>query len=247
MGIKLLPPIENFSWEKNISQMFGVGAERYRRDFGIPAHNALDIVIRDDKQGFGSTVYSMHAGTVSSISYDVPHKTRGNSITLLSEDRSFSTLYLHLSSFQVNIEDHVRAFQPIATLGNSGKVYPAPSPACPRCGSHVHAGLQIHGIQNEYRSFVDPTPYLWREGQKLPIKFTRNLFIGMSGDDISWLQTILKIELEDKVTFEPIAYFGTQTLQAVRLLQQKYAISPSIGYVGIITRQFLMKKYSLYA
>ena len=244
MDIKLLPPIENFSWEKNISQMFGVGAERYRRDFGIPSHNALDVVIRDDKQGFGATIYSMHAGTVESITYDAPHRTRGNGIYILSEDRTYSTNYWHLSTFLVNIGEKVRAWQPIATLGNSGQVYPAPSPACPRCGSHVHTGLRIHGKDNEYNGFVDPTPYLWREGQKLPIKFNRNLSVAMSGDDISWLQTVLKIELPNEVKFEPIAHFGAATRIAVSLLQKKHGIEPSYGLVGPKTRAYLNQTYA---
>ena len=244
MGIELLPPIENFDFTKNVSQMFGVSADLYKREFGIPAHNALDIVVRDDRQGFGTTVYSMHVGKVERIVYDVPHKTRGNGIYILSEDKTFSTVYWHLSSFQVNVGETVRAFQPIATMGNSGHVFPSPTSACPRCGTHLHAGLQIHGKQNEYDSFVDPTPTLFREGNKLPVKFQRMLFVGMSGDDVSWLQTILKIELGDEVPFDPIAYFGTQTLKAVRLLQQRQGISPSYGYVGPMTRKYLNDTYA---
>jgi len=246
MEIKLLPPIEHFSWRSSVSQMFGVSPELYRRDFDIPAHNALDIVIKDNTtQGFGATIYSMHAGTIENIAYDVPHKTKGNGIYILSEDKTYSTNYWHLASFLVQIGEKVKAWQPIATMGNSGRVFPTPSPACPRCGTHAHTGLRIHGKQNEYNGFVDPTPYLWREGQKLPIKFTRNLFVGSSGDQVSWLQTILKIELKHEVDFEPIAYFGNQTRKAVSLLQKKYGIMPSYGYFGIVTRNLLNEKYAL--
>jgi hypothetical protein len=244
MDIKLLHPIENFDWSESVSQLFGVNSNFYTKNFGIPGHNALDVVVKNENLGFGATIHAMHAGTVEKIIYDVPHKTKGNGIYILDESKSFSTNYWHLSSFQVNIGDKITAWQPIATMGNSGRVFPEPSPACPRCGTHVHVGLKVHGINNSYGGFVDPTPYLWRKGDKLPIKFRRNLWWGSSGDDVAWLQTVLKLE-ELAKNYEPIGYFGPQTAMDVRALQLKYRISPAYGYVGDLTRKLLNNIYAI--
>lgn len=238
-------PIENFSWKENISQLFGVSASFYQKNFGSPGHQGVDMVVRNNQSGFGTTVYSMHAGTIESITYDVPHKTKGNGIYILSEDKTFSTNYWHLSGFEVSVGERVRAWQPIGLMGNSGRVFPVPSPACPRCGSHLHVGVKVHEKRTEYNGFIDPVPLLWREGQKLPMRFSRNLFYGCSGDDVSWLQTILRIELKDQIDFEPISYFGVKTLKAVRALQKKYHIMPDYGFFGEKTRLFANNKYAL--
>ena len=66
----------------------------------------------------------------------------------------------------------------------------------------------------------------------------------MSGDDISWLQTVLKIELPHEVKFEPIAHFGAATRIAVSLLQKKHGIEPSYGLVGPKTRAYLNQTYA---
>ena len=118
----LLPPIANFEWTKNVSQLFGVSAQTYQSKFGLPGHNGIDIIIKDEKQGYGSPVHAIHAGVVESIIYDVPHKTRGNGISVVSDDKTFSTIYWHLSNFQVQVGQHVEAWSIIGLMGNSGFV-----------------------------------------------------------------------------------------------------------------------------
>lgn len=250
MSMKLQPPIKNFRWNINISQLFGVNAELYQSKFGIPAHNGLDCVVHykedgsfDSKRGYGTPVLAAHNGVVEKIGYDVPHKQRGNSIQVIDESGQFSTVYLHLSGFQCNIGDKVKEGQTIGLLGNSGYTIPRSTEANPFLGSHLHFSVIDHTIpNNEYGGFIDPTPLLYHEGDKLPIYFNRELFYGRSGDDVSFLQTLLKIEgfAED---YEPIAFYGYKTLRDVRKLQEKYKIEPTYGYTGTKTRSFLLKKY----
>lgn len=244
-GLKLSPPIKGFDSAKNFSQLFGVNAEYYKKELGIPGHNALDFIWSDEKRGFGTPVLAMHGGVVSQINYDVPHKTKGNGIYIFSSDGRFYTNYWHLATFEVRVGQVVEALQVIGTMGNSGNVTPRPSPECPLCGTHLHGGLYVPDHANDYGSFVDPLPYLFSEGDKLPIVFGRDLFLGSAGDDVSWLQTCLRIE-GFASDYDPIAKFGYKTLRDVVRLQKKHGISPAIGYVGKITRSFLNGKYSAY-
>lgn len=245
---KLLRPIENFRWHSSVSQMFGVSRDIYYPRFGIPGHNGLDIVFPDDPDmGYGRPVRSAHAGKVVQVFSDFPTKTIGTGIYLqkkLDDGRYFETVYWHLSDVHVRPGDEVNAWEIIGKVGNTGFVLPKPSSLCPYCGSHLHFACRYVGGNNEYGGWIDPTPLLFSDGEKLPVSFKNDLYIGRGGDDVSWLQTILKIEgfAED---YEPIGHFGRKTLRDVIKLQKKYNITPSIGYVGKITRSFLNDKYSI--
>ena len=74
MSIRLSAPIEDFDWKKSISQYFGHNPHTYRQ-FGLPGHNGIDIIVRDDKRGFGTPIKATHRGTVSKITYDIPPRS----------------------------------------------------------------------------------------------------------------------------------------------------------------------------
>lgn len=245
-NIKLFYPIYGFSWKDSISQMFGCNAQTYQEKFGIPAHNALDIRKSDSKMGYGTPILAMHDGIIESMTYDMPHRSRGNGIYIISHDKTFSTNYWHLATFECNIGEPVIAGQVIGLMGNTGAVSPLPTKENPYLGTHVHAGLKLHTITERnmaYGGFVDSTPFLYNKGEKLPVRFDRDLWWMSQNDDVAHLQTILKLEgfAED---YEPNSYYGKKTNRDVIKLQQKYNINPALGYVGKLTRQFLNEKYA---
>jgi murein DD-endopeptidase MepM/ murein hydrolase activator NlpD len=264
MSISLSPPIEHFKWNENVSQLFGVNRAYYRANFrNLNAHNALDIVIRDPKQGYGSNIRAAHAGTVVDMKFAAhdgngrPIRSKGNGIYLLSDlqyDREYGehfveTIYWHLADFKVSIGQKVNAWEVIGLMGNTGHVNPMPSQACPRCGTHLHFGLRrkrrdgtIIDFDNGYHGYVDPTPLLWDGQQKLPIRLNRDLFIGRVGDDVAWLQTLLKINGWLK-EYEPTGFFGSATHGALVSYQVDNKIYPSLGYCGKKTRNHLNNRY----
>ena len=244
--IKLQPPIENFDWNKNISQLFGVNRSLYKERFNLPGHSGLDIYITGEKMGYGTPILASHDGVVQKIQRDIPHRTSGNGIKILSLDNFFSTAYWHLADFNCNVGDNISTGQVIGYLGNSGWVRPLPTQENPHLGSHLHLGLEIYGQNSEYGTYVDPTPYLFKEGDKLPIYWSRDLFIGREGDDVSFLQTCLKLEGFAE-NYQPNGYFGPKTMQDVIKLQKKYELSPTIGYFGPLTRRVLKKYSSFYS
>jgi hypothetical protein len=250
-------PIRNFNWRNSTSQLFGVNHNFYSRYFNLPGHQGIDVVIRDNRNGFGHPILAMHDGTVEKIVYDVPHHTKGNGLYVLSPNKHFSTVYWHLSGFHVDrIGQKVERGQPIGMLGNSGWVRPKPDPNDPKAmynGCHLHAALKIHdkgfwqGRENYYRGFVDPTPFFKEAqlGMKLPIEFRRSLFLTSEGDDVAWLGTCLILELgHERVPFEPFYHFGRRTRKAVKEVQRKYSLSPVFGFVGSKTRQLLNGRWS---
>jgi len=230
------PPVPNFKWSM-VSQLFGFNQQWYY-GFGYPGHHGLDILGE-----YGSPILATHDGTIQSITAQDP--SAGNWILLRSLDGTFSTYYLHLSAFNnISIGQTIKAGEIIGYMGNTGGVrssnYNLEHP-----GTHLHFGVKIHGRKNEYNSYVDPTPMLFREGDRLPYKLVNDLWILSQGDNVSFLQTCLKLEFPD-LPFEPIGYFGNQTRNAVSRFQAKYLLSPTAGYCGPKTRRVLNQRYSAY-
>jgi len=239
-------PIKDFKWLYNTSQLFGVNQSYYRRNFNLPAHQGLDIVWRNKpNHGYGEPIIATHDGVISKLSYESKWKRNGNGIYLLDNSNEFSTVYWHLSEILCTIGQKVKKGDVIGLAGNTGKCFPAPTKDRPYDGTHLHFAVLDYSKQgNDYRGFIDPTPLLAKLGDRLPLYFSRDLYVGRSGDDVSWLQTILKLELGDNVKFEPIGYFGNQTRKAVSELQKKYGVDPTFGYCGRKTRALLMNRWS---
>lgn len=237
-------PIKNFSWKENISQLFGVNRAYYQPKYGIPGHNGLDIIVRDDKKGFGTPIISVCDGIVESKTYDVPTRTNGNGVYIYSVELNRTFVYWHLSDFQCEVGQEVKEGDVIGLMGNSGAVYPLPTKYNPYDGTHLHFAVLDRSNKNEYSGFIDPVPFLWESG-KLPLLFSRDLFYGREGDDVSYLQTILKLEgfADD---YEPIGYFGYKTMRDVINFQQKNNITPAFGYFGPKTVYFTNKKWSTF-
>jgi len=63
----------------------------------------------------------------------------------------------------------------------------------------------------------------------------RDLQLGMTGDDVKALQTLL-ISLNYSIPAGPTGYFGTQTQNALIQYQKENSIVPAIGYFGPLTR-----------
>jgi murein DD-endopeptidase MepM/ murein hydrolase activator NlpD len=258
--MKLRNPIKDFNWKTNISQMFGVAYNLYFSNFGLPGHNGIDIVVHDDKNGYGIPILATHDFDGVVIESDFPIKTKGNGLYLRKEVERFElrgkevsyieTCYWHLSDFCVTGKSTGKAGDVIGLMGNTGFVFPKPTQESPYSGIHLHFGLrfrdrfgQILFTDNKYEGYVDPTPYLFEQGQKLPIGFNRNLSLTSEGDDVSWLQTCLELE-GLAVNYDPIGVFGKKTLVDVMALQAKHGLTPSIGLVGPKTRTLLNNKYT---
>lgn len=70
-------------------------------------------------------------------------------------------------------------------------------------------------------------------------RFTRNLFVGSRGADVTELQK--RLAAEGLFLVRPTGYFGPATKAAVIAYQKKYAIKPTLGFVGPLTRSMLNK------
>lgn len=263
---KFSPPIEKFNWLNNVSQMFGVNGSYYKRfrnskGVPLPGHNGLDVTGDAEKLGYGTKILAMHDFDTCGIETDFPTKTIGNIIRLYKNlDKPITVLgkevwkvesiYAHLSDFAIKAGTNGKAGDVIGLMGNTGHVFPEPSNKCPLCpyyGTHTHVAWRAYDkkgkvIDNEYDGYLDPIPNIYAAG-KLPIGFNRTLTIGSSGDDVSWLQTCLKIE-GLAGDYEPLGYFGAKTLRDVSTLQSRLGWTP-VGSVGPKTREYLNNKYGL--
>lgn len=243
--MKLQHPIDGFTWQRSISQLFGVSRDVYYPNFGIPGHNGIDIV-----GTYGQPIRATHDGRVVGVSFD-KSRTRGMGVVLqgdISPGIVIQTTYWHFSQVNINYGQVIKAGQIIGLMGNTGFVNPPPSATCPFCGTHLHFAVSIivngKPMFDDYKTFQDPVPFLFNNGEKLPLYFSRDLFIGKSGDDVSWLQTCMALEGYAK-DYTPIGQFGGRTRRDVIEYQKKNNINPLLGYVGSKTRTCLNSKYSL--
>ena len=103
-------------------------------------HGAIDIY----GPGNGSAIYAANNGTVIAAKGGCVagnascNGRRGNYIIIDHNINNYHTVYMHLSSILVSVGQTVARGQKIATMGNTGEVYPAPSRSSPYSGTHLH-------------------------------------------------------------------------------------------------------------
>lgn len=223
--------------------MFGVAYKRYFDRFGMDGHNGLDYYFPDDPdRGYGRPIKACHDGKVVRVVYDNGFKSQGTAVYIQTQNEPeiILTVYMHLSDIRIKLGDIIKVGTTIGLAGNSGYVSPKPTIHSPHAGTHLHLLMQ-KWINGRWVA-IDPTPLLFKEGDKLPIKFTKFLGLGSTGDQVSWLQTCLKLSGFAK-DYEPISYFGFKTMRDVRKLQAKLGLTP-VGFVGPKTRAHLNIKFS---
>ena len=121
-------------------------------------HAAIDIY----GPGYGSPVYAANNGTVIAATggctagYLGCNGRRGNFIVINHNINNLYTIYMHLASIQVSVGQVVERGQKIATMGNTGEVYPVPSSYSPYSGTHLHFGISYGSPLTGSYSPFDP-------------------------------------------------------------------------------------------
>lgn len=117
-------------------------------------HDALDIYV-----GYGSPVYAANNGVVYKIGtgctpgYIACNGRQGNYILINHNAGGYYTIYMHLRDILVSEGQTVARGQKIATMGNTGNVYPVPSSSNPYGGTHLHFGVRVG---SPYGSTINP-------------------------------------------------------------------------------------------
>lgn len=108
-------------------------------------HAAIDI----SGPGYGSSVYAANNGTViKAVGGCIPGNAscngrRGNYLVINHNNNNYYSMYMHLSTINVTEGQTVSRGQKIATMGNSGEVYPVPTTSSPYSGTHLHFEVSI--------------------------------------------------------------------------------------------------------
>lgn len=107
-------------------------------------HDAIDIYV-----GHGSPVYASNNGVVYKIGTGCYpgnlgcNGRQGNYILINHNAGGYYTIYMHLKDILVSEGQTVARGQKIATMGNTGEVYPVPSSSNPYGGTHLHFGVRV--------------------------------------------------------------------------------------------------------
>lgn len=100
-------------------------------------------------------------------------------------------------------------------------------------------------IRVDGRGVASTTPAALRPGKAAKaacIELRRNLTLGATGDDVKKLQDLLREDDFAEFTAASTGFFGPMTMRAMARYQEKHGIaSTTTGYVGPLTRAFLMR------
>jgi len=160
-------------YKLKVTQPFGsISKLQFYKDRGIdiPFHNGVDIVLVDSqgrevpKVTYGSALITPSVGwQIVKTTFDNPMSTKGNGVTIQSSEiidtlgrvTRWQLVFWHCSEV-VYTKGILGAFETVGYVGNSGAVSPAPSIACPYCGSHLHLMLYIHEKRDGTWYVLDP-------------------------------------------------------------------------------------------
>ena len=179
----LLPPFKGFNPATDITQMYGVSANIYKKNYGIPYHNAIDCKPKGaPNNGYGTELIAQHDVDFIRWEEDFPANRRGSGIWLRHKlEEPFEvdgkiasyveTVRWHVSNIVIPIHTidvtgqkiyKAKAGDVVALMGNTGQVRPVPSKACPFCGVHDHNGIRfyedVNGIAKLIPNSMDYRP-----------------------------------------------------------------------------------------
>lgn len=149
-----------FNGEFPVTQTFGNklfladGSDYYLR-FNLLGHNGIDYGTPR-----GTLVVAPHSGIITEATFD---PFLGKYVKI--ESKIEGSVLAHLDRIDVQIGFEVKEGDPIGISGNTGGVFPVPSPANPDAGSHLHHGYYRipRDRANGYNGYIDQTPFLVSE------------------------------------------------------------------------------------
>ncbi|MBI4128623.1 MAG: M23 family metallopeptidase, partial [Parcubacteria group bacterium] len=162
----------NFPAEIPLKQMttyqgFGENRVSFYAELGMLGHNGVDL-----RASTGTPIYADTSGEIS-WAYDGDRDTYGYFIFLRTEAKTIGghiirmeSVFAHLDKLNVKTGDRVSTGDLIAWSDNTGKY---------TTGPHLHYGRRpLYGeagvwIENGYRGYVDPLPFLGARAPELPV------------------------------------------------------------------------------
>jgi murein DD-endopeptidase MepM/ murein hydrolase activator NlpD len=142
-GVKKSPPKPKVIAPKTSSASYAYGREtagqllfptqgRYTQYFHY-GHYAVDIAA-----GRGTPIYAAQNGTI--IRADYGWNGGYGNVIVVDHGNGMQTLYAHNTELLVSVGQYVERGQPIATMGNTGRVYG-------RTGVHLHFEVIVNGVK----------------------------------------------------------------------------------------------------
>ena len=118
------------------------------KEWGILGHNGVDFALRE-----GTEVLSCDEGVVIQVGDNGDF-----GITVTIKHSWGTSIYCHLQSFGVLVNDHVSKAQVVGLSDHTGFV----------TGPHLHFGIQPNdvNINNGYLGYINPNPYLSETSEK---------------------------------------------------------------------------------
>ncbi len=124
------------------------GARSQGLHYGLRGNGRNSVDIAATK---GDTIYAAAGGTVSVSHFKTlsnPWFSGFGNYIIIDHPNGTKTLYAHMSAVYVAEGARLEQGQPIGEVGNTGKVFPAPTSRNPNAGSHLH--FELIGAKNPF-------------------------------------------------------------------------------------------------
>jgi len=131
-----------------VNQEFGntsLNAWYFAHGITAPFHNGCDFTFGTPIQTYGTECVCPQGNwEVVKITWDGPNSTKGNGVTLQSDNLSgtmYQIVFWHTSEIKVKLNDKLKEGDVVCYVGNTGLVNPPPTADAPHNGSHCHLML----------------------------------------------------------------------------------------------------------
>jgi hypothetical protein len=188
---------------------------------------------------YGSGAYTMEVSETSSFmgAAWMPYST--SMPWTLAPDLGDQTVYVQFKSVGGTIIGNAQTSIDLVSASSSSTAFPSPQSSTATTASLTAeiADLesQLAALQAEANGTMAATS---------SYVFTRNLYLGITGNDVKQLQLFL-ISQKSGSAAQKLAshgtteYFGILTQNALIEFQKKVSIKPAVGYFGPITRKYI--------
>lgn len=158
----LLPPFRT-SNKLSVTQEYGnksLNSWYVANGVSAPFHNGTDVVFGDNLQTYGTEcINPFDKATVVKVTWDSPTSTKGNGVTIQSEDINgsiYQVVFWHTGEIAVKIGQQLKKGDVICYVGNSGLCNPKPTEKEPWGGSHCHLML----FENKFTKLPNGSQYV---------------------------------------------------------------------------------------
>lgn len=139
-------------------------------------HNGCDFTCGSPVKTYGTPLVAPFNGKVTVVTFSEPMSTKGNGVRIKSEPLDIDgvqtileVVLWHTGEVRLKVGDKIKEGDVICYIGNSGTVFPEPTPNRPFDGSHLH--LMVYAKTKKGSRWITKAPVNTINGESDPLEY----------------------------------------------------------------------------